>query len=140
MRSASGYRLLLGLLQGGALSLLYLAYDDKSWPASNGVVFAPLLMVALFVPLLVVQSLGTLRMGTLFVWAIVATALVAALAYYDIWRAWPVDWFFSNASPDHGAWQPRILPSWQALHRAGGDPLHRPCLDRRRRQRRKADR
>lgn len=112
MRFVSGYRFALGLLQGGALSLLYLAYENGSWPATDGEVFAPLLMVALFVPLLVIQSMRMLRLSTLFSWTIGATALVAALAYYDVWRAWPQDWVLSGAPPFEGAWQPHLLPSW----------------------------
>lgn len=111
MRSVSGYRFALGLLQGGALSLLYLAYEDKSWPATDGAFFAPLLMVALFVPLLVIQSMRMLRLSTLIAWTIVATILVAGLAYYDIWRAWPEDWVIASTPPFEGAWQPHILPS-----------------------------
>ncbi|HXR87919.1 MAG TPA: DUF4153 domain-containing protein [Stellaceae bacterium] len=110
MRSVSGYRFAIGLLQGGALSLLYLAYDERSWPATNGELFAPLLLVALLVPLLVIQSMRGLRLRTLIGWTIVATALIAALAYYDIWRAWPQDWVSASAPP-YGAWQPHILPS-----------------------------
>lgn len=112
MRSTSGYRLAIGLLQGGALSLLYFAYEQHSWPAADGEVFAPLLMVAVFVPLLVIQSLRMLRPRPLIGWTIVATALVAALSFYDIWRAWPQDWVISNTPPFEGGWQPHILPSW----------------------------
>jgi hypothetical protein len=111
MRSVSGYRFALGLLQGGALSLLYVAYEDRVWPATDGEWFAPLLLVALFVPLLVIQSLRGLRLRTLLAWTVIATALIAALGYYDIWRAWPQDWAISTAAPA-GAWQPHILPSW----------------------------
>lgn len=111
MRSVSGSRFALGLLQGGALSLLYLAYEQRSWPATDGELFAPLLLVALLVPLLVVQSLRSLRLRTLIGWTVVATALIAALAYYDIWRAWPQDWVITQTAP-LGEWQPHILPSW----------------------------
>jgi hypothetical protein len=111
MRSRSFYRFALGLGQGAALSFLYLAYDARTWPATDGMVFAPLLLVALFMPLLVLQALGNLRPLTLCLWAAVATAAIAALSYYDIWRVWPVDWVVSGASPDW-AWQPHLLPSW----------------------------
>jgi hypothetical protein len=110
MRSVSSYRLAIGLLQGGALSLLYLAYDQRSWPATNGEIFAPLLLVALLVPLLVIQALRGLRLRTLFAWTLIATVLIAGLAYYDIWRAWPQDWVTTNAPP-YGVWQPHLLPS-----------------------------
>jgi hypothetical protein len=112
MRSVSGNRFALGLLQGGALSLLYYAYEQHGWPATDGEIFAPLLLVALFVPLIVIQSLRSLRLATLIGWTIVATALVAGLAYYDIWRAWPRDWVIPSTPPFTGAWQPHLLPSW----------------------------
>jgi len=110
MRSVSGYRFALGLLQGGALSLLYLAYEQRSWPATDGEIFAPLLLVALLVPLLVIQSLRSLHLRTLVAWTVIATALIAALGFYDIWRAWPQDWVIASAPP-YGAWQPHLLPS-----------------------------
>jgi hypothetical protein len=115
MRSVSGYRFALGLLQGGALSLLYLAYEERSWPATNGALFAPLLLVALLVPLLVIQSMRALHLRTLIGWTVVATALIAALAFYDIWRAWPQDWVLASKPPFENAWQPHILPSWRFL-------------------------
>jgi hypothetical protein len=112
MRSVSGSRFALGLLQGGALSLIYYAYEQHSWLATDGEIFAPLLSVALFVPLIVIQSLRSLRLATLMVWTIVATALIAALSFYDIWRAWPQDWIIPSTPPFTGAWQPHLLPSW----------------------------
>jgi hypothetical protein len=115
VRPISGYRLALGLLQGGALALLYFAYEQHSWPASDGEVFATLLMVALFVPLIVIQSLRMLRLRTLVGWTVVATVLIAALSFYDIWRAWPQDWVTSSTPPFTAAWQPHLLPSWNLL-------------------------
>jgi Domain of unknown function (DUF4153) len=111
MPSISGYRFALGLLQGGALALLYYAYDLHRWPATDGAMFAPLLMLALFVPLIVIQAMRMLRFSTLIGWTIVATALVAGLAYYDIWRAWPQDWVIAGMPPFAGEWQPHVLPS-----------------------------
>jgi len=112
MRSIPACRFVLGLLQGGALSLLYFAYEQHSWPATDGEVSAPLLMVALFVPLIAIQSMRVLRFATLVGWTIVATILIAALSFYDIWRAWPQDWVLSSTPPFEGAWQPHLLPSW----------------------------
>lgn len=82
-------RLGVGLVQGLALYLLYSAVDAKAWPATDGLVFAPLLFVSLFVPLLIAVSLGNLRAVTLAVWAVVGAVIVAGLAWYDIWHILP---------------------------------------------------
>ena len=79
-------RMGIGLLQGFALFLLYHASELKAWPATDGLVFAPLLAVAVFVPLLVLSGLGNLRLRTLIVWTCVATILCAGFAVYDIFR------------------------------------------------------
>ena len=56
-------RAALGLAQGGILYLLYRAdtLDPKVWPATDGLVFAPLVLVSIFVPLLAVAGIGNLR-------------------------------------------------------------------------------
>ena len=51
-------RAAIGLAQGLALYLLYSAADDRVWPATQGLIFAPLLLVALAVPLGLNLSLG----------------------------------------------------------------------------------
>src|SRR5271170_4154222 len=84
-------RLVVGLAQGVALYLLYIASDDKSWPATDGFIFAPLLFVSLYTPLILLVSIGNLRSLTLTVWVAVSTVLIAAAAWYGIWH-WPVDW------------------------------------------------
>jgi len=84
-------RLALGLGQGLALYLLYSAFDQKVWPATAPQLFAPLTVIALFVPLVVSQGFGNIRGLTLTVWAAAATAIVAGLAWYDVWRIWPVE-------------------------------------------------
>lgn len=82
-------RLVIGLAQGAALYFLYVAYDAKVWPADDGLIFAPLLMVALFVPLIVLQGIGTIRFKTLAIWSVSAAVILAGLAYYDIWHGAP---------------------------------------------------
>jgi hypothetical protein len=91
LRAIGPARLALGAFQGLALYLIYLAYDEEVWPATNGLAFAPLLVIALFIPLLVSQALATLRPRTLAIWTAAATLVVGSLASYDIWHAWPVD-------------------------------------------------
>ena len=84
-------RLLIGLIQGVALYLLYFAYDHKAWPATDPRLFAPLALVFLYVPLLALQGIGNLRKRTLLSWVVVATAIAAGFAFYDVWHAWPTD-------------------------------------------------
>ena len=97
----------LGLTQGLALFLLYSAYDAKTWPATEGAIFAPLVLVSVFVPTILIAGLSNLRPRTLVIWAIVAAVLCIGLGLHDIIRA-PTD--IRGAS--------RIIPSaplWLAL-------------------------
>ncbi|HCX67476.1 MAG TPA: hypothetical protein DHK64_08045, partial [Rhodobiaceae bacterium] len=89
-------RLLIGLVQGLALYLLYSAHDDRTWPATSGYLFAPLLTLSLFIPLVALQGLGNLRMRTLLIWIGSAALLLVAFTLYDIWRAWPVEWVYDE--------------------------------------------
>ncbi len=82
-------RLGLGLAQGLALSALYFAFENKVFPATAPQLFAPLAAVALFIPILISHALGNMRRQTLIAWTLSATVIVAGLAWYDVWRAWP---------------------------------------------------
>ena len=104
-----GGRLAVGLVQGLALYLLNSAFEDKTWPATNGYVFAPLAIVALYIPLLVVQALGNLRVATLIIWTLVAAAVVAGFATYDIWHGWPTEPAWASGKT---AEVPRLLPAF----------------------------
>ncbi|HYM17855.1 MAG TPA: hypothetical protein VEU06_04775, partial [Micropepsaceae bacterium] len=102
-------RTIVGLLQGLALYLLYVAYDDRSWPATNGYVFAPILLTWSFAPVLALQGLSNLRTRTLLFWIAAAILVVVSLGFYDIWHAWPVE-----TSPNvSAAARPTVLPSFQ---------------------------
>ncbi len=79
-------RTVIGLLQGLGLYLLYLAHETKSWPATDGLVFAALLVPAVYVPPMLVAALGHFRALTLVVWIIIALAVCAGLGWYDIFR------------------------------------------------------
>jgi hypothetical protein len=81
-----GPRLLIGLLQGGLLYLLYRALDDHIWPATVPQLFAPLSLVIVLVPILLVAALGHLPRRSLLLWALAAAALLAVLGWYDAWR------------------------------------------------------
>jgi hypothetical protein len=100
-------RLIVGLLQGAALYLLYSAFEDKVWPVTDPAMFGPLAICALFVPLLVIQSLGNMRLFTLIVWTALAVAAAAGAAWYDLWQAWPGMTEWRDA-----ALLPRVLPSF----------------------------
>lgn len=81
------FRIALGLVQGLALYLLYRASDSHTWPATDPLIFAPLLLVALFIPIGISQAAGRMSRIRLVIWAIAATALVIGLAWYDRYRA-----------------------------------------------------
>lgn len=104
-----GLRLAVGLAQGLALYLLYSAYDAKSWPATDANLLGPLVFMAVFVPLILIQGAGNLRARTLIFWTLAAAAIVAGLAWYNVWRAWPVEYIWSN-----GGYRPQahFLPSF----------------------------
>ena len=76
----------VGLLQGLVLYLLYLVADYDVWPAIERLLFAPMLLVALFCPVLLVSALGHLTRRQVLLWVGGAALLVALLAVYDIWR------------------------------------------------------
>jgi hypothetical protein len=79
-------RIAIGLMQGVALYLLQQAFEAKTWPATDGLTFAPLIVVAVFVPTIVVAGLGNMRARTLAAWTAVAIAVCAGLAIYNIFR------------------------------------------------------
>jgi len=97
-------RLGVGLLQGIALLLLYQAYDQKAWPATDGFVFAPFATMATFIPLIVISALGHLRLRMLVAWTVIATLFCAGLAIYDIFRD-PISVAVTGSAP-------RVVPSW----------------------------
>ena len=76
-------RLAIGLLQGLALFFLYRASQSHAWPATDPYAIAPLLLIALYVPLLVTQAAGSMRLPTLIGWAIVATLFCAVGPYHS---------------------------------------------------------
>jgi energy-converting hydrogenase Eha subunit A len=81
-----GPRLLIGLLQGGLLYLLYRAFDGHAWPATAPQLFAPLALVALLAPVLLVSGVGHMARRSLLLWALTAAVVLAVLGWYDAWR------------------------------------------------------
>jgi hypothetical protein len=106
--TARWIRLAVGLLQGLALYLLYVCETSapKIWPATDGLVFAPLVTAFAFVPLIVISGMGHLRLRVLLAWSAVATLLCVGLAAYDIFRD-PINEVFNPGVP-------RTVPSAQA--------------------------
>ena len=97
---------------------------DKVWPATDGLVFAPLMLVAVFIPTLAVAALGNVRLGTLGRWIGIAI-VIAALGAYDIFGD-PVYYSAAAGIADHpvlhgsvvASSSPRNLPSaelWLAI-------------------------
>lgn len=109
-------RLIVGAVQGAALYFLYHASEMHTWPATNGLIFAPLLFVALFIPLGISLSLGNLRAVTLAVWAAIASVVVAGIAHYGVWKMLP-DWH--EIGVDAFVPVPHILPSFGAFFFTG---------------------
>lgn len=89
-------RLAIGAVQGLALWWLYKAtetgpyVDDmvppRAWPASEPALFAPLVLVFLFVPVLLLAGVGRMRPRTLVLWAVAATTVLALLGWHDVAR------------------------------------------------------
>ena len=79
-------RIGIGLAQGLLLYLLYTAAQDKSWPATVPLLFAPLVMLGLLLPVILISALGQMARRQLLPWALGAAALIAPLACYDVWR------------------------------------------------------
>src|SRR5262252_7679376 len=77
-------RVLVALAQGLAIYRLYEASEAKAWPATDGLLNAPAVAVALFVPVIVIVGIGSLRGRTLAIWASVATLLCVGLAVHDV--------------------------------------------------------
>jgi hypothetical protein len=84
-------RLGAGLIQGIALFLLHHAESVKAWPATQPLVFAPLVLVAAFAPFVILAGIGALRRNSLIVWALGATAFTAGLAFYGAWHGIDAD-------------------------------------------------
>lgn len=80
-------RLGIGLVQGLVLYFLYRARVNQSWPGNNSLAFSALAMMFVFVPILMISSLGHLANKTLLRWFLIATVSAASLGFYDSWRS-----------------------------------------------------
>ncbi|MCP9626656.1 DUF4153 domain-containing protein [Rhodopseudomonas palustris] len=101
-------RVTIGLLQGVALYALLRVALDKVWPATVPELYAALLVMAVFTPLVASSALTRLRPVPLLVWIVAVAAICAALGWYDLYR----DPF---VTPGHAP--PRVMPAqaWVGL-------------------------
>ena len=84
---SNGYlRLAAGLLQGCLLYLLHRANGTGTWPATDPLLFEPLLMASVLLPVLLISGLGHISGRKLALWMAVAAAVIATLAWHDAWR------------------------------------------------------
>ena len=79
-------RIGIGLAQGALLYLLYTALQHNSWPATVPLLFAPLVMLGVLLPIILSSALGHLPRRTLALWCGAAAVAIALLTMYDIWR------------------------------------------------------
>lgn len=78
-------RAAIGLLQGGALWWLQQTSESPvSWPATVPALFVPLLLGLVFVPVILIAGLGRMRLPTLALWAIAASAILALLGWHEV--------------------------------------------------------
>jgi hypothetical protein len=83
-------RLVIGLIQGAALLGLYLALENRSWPATSPGLFAPLVLIFAWLPIVLLGAVGRMRLRTLLIWALTAAALLALMGWWSvIWGVRP---------------------------------------------------
>ncbi|WP_332656953.1 DUF4153 domain-containing protein [Brevundimonas sp.] len=81
-------RLAIGLFQGVALWWLWRSADGRplDWPATEPQLFGPLALVLAFIPVVLLAGVGRMRVRTLGIWSVAATAVLALLGWHDIAR------------------------------------------------------
>lgn len=80
-------RLLIGIFQGLALYLLLNAAHNRGGIAAIPLLLFPLLLVALFIPPVLIVGLQRMRGNRLAMWAAVLAAVVTILGCHDAWRS-----------------------------------------------------
>ena len=100
-RTLGPIRLGIGLVQGLGLFWLHRSVEAKwglcsaadeslcpqiSWPATEPLLFGPLLLVVAFLPMVLLAGVGRLRPLTLAIWTVVAGVALALLGLHDIAR------------------------------------------------------
>lgn len=79
-------RLAAGLLQGLLLYCLYRASEAHAWPSTEPFLFAPLVLLGVLWPVLLISSLSHLAPRKILLWLLVSGLVIGALACHDIWR------------------------------------------------------
>ena len=83
-------RLVIGLVQGAALLGLYLALENRTWPATVPGLFAPLVLIFAWLPVVMLGAIGRMRLRTLLIWALTAAALLALMGWWSVtWAVRP---------------------------------------------------
>lgn len=75
------------------------------WSERHPMPFAAIALVTAFIPVIAIAEVGRMRRRTLILDLGLATAVIAGLAAYDLWRD-PVQYFGANLAP-------RVWPSFQ---------------------------
>lgn len=95
---SSRLRVGLGLLQGLMLYGLYFTGTLKIWPATQPLLFVPLLLLALFVPVAAISAIGHLSRRNLLRWLGLLLVMLCGLGLYDAWRADLSSWLAPTAN------------------------------------------
>jgi len=87
-RTIAFARLAIGLVQGIVLYLLLRASEGEgaTWSQRHPELFTPAVLVALFLPAVLLSGVGKLRLAVYAVWSLVAGAALALLAWHDVTR------------------------------------------------------
>jgi len=85
-RALGAIRAGIGLAAGIVIWALNEAGDQKIWPATAPPLFGGLIMVAVFLPFVLLGGLGALRGRTLALWAAGSAAVLATLGAHDLAR------------------------------------------------------
>lgn len=100
--TATGFlRIAISAVQGLMLWGLYEAAEARTWPANDRELSAALSAAILFVPIMAISGLGSLRTRTLLVWIVVATLLCAGLAFHAAYRSATnadIEWIFTYSA------------------------------------------
>nr|WP_295107209.1 DUF4153 domain-containing protein [uncultured Caulobacter sp.] len=85
VRTAAATRLAIGLAQGIVLFLLQKADESKAWPATQPMLYAPLLIGALMIPMIPLAALSAMRRPALIIWSLITATVAAVLAVHAAW-------------------------------------------------------
>jgi len=85
-RRVGQLRLVAGLLQGGLLYFLYYAQQSGGWPANHPMLYLPLVLAGIVLPVLLISSLGHLERRPLALWLGSAAVVLAIVGMHDAWR------------------------------------------------------